>query len=174
MAKFTSYDSLKSIEDALTLLTILTDRDRLVEIRNIMRGMETERKRLNDSINVYGLAKKIPGALEDAKNRERLADEIIRKYEAEEKIAKAQLTKDRTALTRRANSDKALREKLEAAWADKEMDVKMAAEAAEKAAKLRMENADQVFFNAETMMSEAMRVKNEYEEKTEKLKKLMA
>ena len=77
MSKIALYAPLPGVKDALNLLTLLSDKKERQKVLDITAGLETERKRLNGTIETVAKAVKIPGLLADAEDRHARATKIL-------------------------------------------------------------------------------------------------
>ncbi len=70
MAKFNLYGPFGGVRDAITLLSLMEDKKKRKEFLGVVTALEEERQALNETIEVYGKAKKMDGLYAAAVDQE--------------------------------------------------------------------------------------------------------
>lgn len=117
MAKFDFYGPFSGVKDGISLLTMLSDNEKLATVLEIANKLEGERNRLNKAIETYGKISQIEAILENANAKDRIAKKNLQesdkkinqdsaKFNQECKKIKDKLVYDKGQLTKRENEVK--------------------------------------------------------------------
>ena len=90
MAKHELYAPFAGVKDGLTLLTLLMDKKKLVEMLGVLKGLEGTRNQVNEAIETYGKAKKMAELLRQAEAKNMEADKTLRDATANSETVRAE------------------------------------------------------------------------------------